>query len=215
MLKNVRIWFSKTGAACYISHLDLTRCMSRALRRAGLPVWYTEGFSPRILMGFAVPLSLGFESPRESMDIRLLEEVPAEELLKKLNDALPPDIRAFDVTDPVQSVNDIAFADYRMMFSGMENPAEVLRGLLAQEKIEVMKHSKKGPKPVDIRPFFAEASLEETDAESCELRCVLPAGNNGGINPMLLAEALKNAGYTPRVHVERRALLDANHELFR
>lgn len=214
-MKNVRIWFSKTGAACYISHLDLTRCMSRALRRAGLPVWYTEGFSPRILMGFAVPLSLGFESPRESMDIRLIEEIQKEELLQKLNGALPPDIRAFDVTEPVESINDIAFADYRMTFSGVPQMAERLRELLAQEKIEVIKHSKKGPKPVDIRPFFADASLKETGDDSCELCCVLPAGNNGGINPMLLAEALKNAGCAPRVHVERRALLDGNRELFR
>ena len=68
---------------------------------------------------------------------------------------------------------------------------------------------------MDIRPFFADASLKETGDDSCELCCVLPAGNNGGINPMLLAEALKNAGYTPRVHVERRALLDEKRQLFR
>ena len=150
-MKNVRIWFSKTGTARYISHLDLARCMSRALRRAHLPVWYTEGFSPRIAMNFAVPLSLGFESPRESMDIRLLEDVEKGDLLQRLNAGLPEDVRAFDVTEPVMPVNDVAFADYRLTFTG-EGVCGALQALLAQPEITVMKHSKKGDKPVDIRP---------------------------------------------------------------
>ena len=46
MRKDVRVWFSKTGTARYISHLDLNRCMSRAFHKAKLPLWYTEGFNP-------------------------------------------------------------------------------------------------------------------------------------------------------------------------
>ena len=211
-MKNVRIWFSKTGTARYISHLDLARCMSRALRRAHLPVWYTEGFSPRIAMNFAVPLSLGFESPRESMDIRLLEDVEKGDLLQRLNAGLPEDVRAFDVTEPVMPVNDVAFADYHLTFTG-EGVCSALQGLLAQSEITVMKHSKKGDKPVDIRPYFEAASLIPLP-EGCEVHCVLPAGNFGGINPMLLGEALRAAGCLFQLHVERRTLLTAEKTPF-
>lgn len=211
-MKNVRIWFRKVGTACYISHLDLARCMSRALRRAHLPVWYTEGFSPRISMNFAVPLSLGFESPRESMDIRLLEDVEKDDLLQRLNAGLPEDIRAFDVTEPVMVVNDVAFAEYRLTFTG-EGVYDALQKLLDQPEIIVMKHSKKGDKPVDIRPHFADIVPQPTE-NGCEVICALPAGNFGGINPMLLGEALKNAGCPAQLHVERRTLLNADKQLF-
>ena len=56
---DVRLWFQKCGDARYISHLDLSRCMQRALKRSGLPIWYTEGFNPHAYVTFALPLSMG------------------------------------------------------------------------------------------------------------------------------------------------------------
>ena len=88
-MKNVRVWFEKKGAVRYISHLDLTRNMARGLKLSGLPVWYTEGFNPRIYMTYAMPLSLGVCGERECMDIRLTEEVPYSELTVRLNTCLP------------------------------------------------------------------------------------------------------------------------------
>ncbi len=61
-MTTVRVWFTKTGEAAYISLLDLQRVMQRALKRARLPVWYTQGFNPHIYMTFAAPLALGQES---------------------------------------------------------------------------------------------------------------------------------------------------------
>ena len=78
-MKNVRVWFEKKGSVRYISHLDLTRCMARGLKLSQLPVWYTEGFNPRIYMTYAMPLSLGVCGERECMDIRLTEELPLEQ----------------------------------------------------------------------------------------------------------------------------------------
>ena len=62
----VRISFEKKNEASYISLLDLQRVMQRALKRSGLPVWYTLGFNPHIYMTFAAPLSLGQESLAEN-----------------------------------------------------------------------------------------------------------------------------------------------------
>ena len=68
-MQNVRVFFEKTGMTKYISHLDLMRCMTRAIKRAAIPAWYTEGFNPHLFITFALPLTLGVESLCESMDI--------------------------------------------------------------------------------------------------------------------------------------------------
>ena len=69
-LQIIRVYFTKTGEASYISLLDLQRVMQRALKRSGLPVWYTLGFNPHIYMTFAAPLSLGQESLCETVDFK-------------------------------------------------------------------------------------------------------------------------------------------------
>ena len=102
-MKSVRVWYKKDGAARYISHLDVNRVMTRALQHSKLPIWHTEGFNPHPFITFALPLSLGFRGVKESMDMRLLEEVPERELISKLNQGLPQGIEVYKVTEPVMS----------------------------------------------------------------------------------------------------------------
>ena len=106
-MENVRVFYQKTGRGKYISHLDMTRCMKRALRRAGIPVWYTEGFNPHVYMTFALPISLGFESLCETMDIRLTQPMSLEEIKERLNRVLPEGITAVSYThlDKQQSLS--------------------------------------------------------------------------------------------------------------
>ena len=111
---NVRVFFEKTGMTKYISHLDLMRCMTRAIKRAAIPAWYTEGFNPHLFITFALPLTLGVESLCESMDIRLTEEMGFEEVKNRLNVNLPDGIRITNVAAPVYKANDIAFAEYKI-----------------------------------------------------------------------------------------------------
>ena len=73
-MKNVRLFYSKTGRLKFISHLDMTRFMSRIITRSKIPVWYTEGFNQHVYMNFALPLSLGFESVYEVVDFRLNDD---------------------------------------------------------------------------------------------------------------------------------------------
>lgn len=217
MLKNVRIWFSKTGTARYISHLDLNRCMSRAFHKAKLPLWYTEGFNPHVFLTFAAPLSLGFDGKRESMDVRLLEDMEEHVLLEKLNAGLPMDIRAWAVTEPVMKGNDIAYAEYVIRLE-TEDPAAdqaVLQSLLNQPEIPVLKHGKKGDRTVDIKPFFEAMEFAEKE-NRLEMTVRLPAGNQGGINPSLFFEAAEKTFQREFfVHIERITLFDQNFCEFR
>lgn len=191
-MKNVRVWFEKKGAVRYISHLDLTRCMSRGLKLSGLPVWYTEGFNPRIYMTYAMPLSLGVCGKRECMDIRLLEEMPLDQIPQKLNAYLPRDLRVLEASEPVEKFEDIQYGDYEL-FLETETP-EVLEkkldNLLNRETILVHKHTKKGDRDVDIKPDFAQVTTEQKNT-GLLLTMRLPCSMSGSINPALLLEALK------------------------
>ena len=216
MRKDVRVWFSKTGTARYISHLDLNRCMSRAFHKAKLPLWYTEGFNPHVFLTFAAPLSLGFESKKEARDIRLIEEMPYAELIEKMNAGLPHDIRVWAVTEPVMKANDIANAEYVMRME-TEDPVAAqteLEEFLGQTEILVEKHAKKGVKIVDIKPNFAGMQFAAKENE-LEMTVCLPAGNQGGINPTLFVDAAeKFLQKELLVRVERTKLMDANFKEF-
>jgi radical SAM-linked protein len=90
----LRARFAKTGKVRFVSHRDVARIWERALRRAGLPIAYTEGFSPRPKLSFGLALSTGYESLGEYLDISLREEAAAldvdyEQLGTLLNPALP------------------------------------------------------------------------------------------------------------------------------
>ena len=209
-MKNVRIWFEKKGAARYISHLDLTRCMSRALKLSGLPVWYTEGFNPRIYMTYAMPLSLGVQGDRECMDIRLLEDRDFSEIVSALNDRLPADIRILSAADPVRKFEEIAYADYEVLLEA--NQAEqletALKSLLSKEQILVMKHGKKGDKEIDIKPHFSHADIRKTDDTHLCVAFRLPCSVSGSVNPSLLLDALqRETGEEPDAKIVRKRLL--------
>lgn len=156
----IRLRFSKTGRAKYIGHLDVNRVMSRALRRAGIPLWFTEGYNPHAYMRFSLPLSLGVESACESMDIRLIEPMEPLEVQRRMNAALPPDIQIEDVFCDFRDCTEIAFSDYDFTLAFDDNAAaaEKLQAVLDAPQILALKKGKVGRKrvmkEVDIKTFI-------------------------------------------------------------
>ena len=92
-MREVRLDYTKFRNAKYISHLDLNRVFFRAVRRAEIPLWFTEGYNPKPYFKYAQTLPLGVESKCESVDIRLLDDnFSNAELKKRLNAVLPDSI---------------------------------------------------------------------------------------------------------------------------
>jgi radical SAM family uncharacterized protein/radical SAM-linked protein len=89
----VRFRFSKTGSARFLGHLELVSVFIRAIRRAGLPLRYSQGFHPLPRLSFGPPLPVGMESLEEYLDIEFSRAFTPEELLEKLNGQLPEGIR--------------------------------------------------------------------------------------------------------------------------
>lgn len=184
------------------------------MHKAKIPLWYTEGFHPHAFMTFALPLSLFMDGRRESMDIKLEEEMNREELIARLNEALPPDIRIFDVTEPVMKPGKIAYASFVAWAEPEGEPPEALlaqiQALLRREEIVVEKRTKSGVKEMNIQPFFADMELTVENGK-VKMAMTLPAGSTENVNPALLLEALKEyQGCTPYVRMERTGLYDAN-----
>lgn len=191
---DVRMFYEKTGMAKFISHLDTVRCITRAMKRAGVPIWYTEGFNPHAFLTFAMPLSLGFESLCETVDFRLTETVDLDELREKINGALPDDISVKAIALPVYAAADIRFADYEIIFNNPDSRLfEHAEKLLSSDEIFVEKKGKQGrkkvTKEVNIKEHIKKYSLCESDGK-LKLCALLSSGPSVNINPTLLISAV-------------------------
>lgn len=217
----VRMSFEKTGMAKFISHLDTVRCITRAMKRAGVPIWFTEGFNPHAFLTFAMPLSLGFESFCETVDFRLTETVDLDELKDRINNALPVDIRVKSIAIPQMSANDICWAEYRIVFN---NPDELLlktaEETLSADEILVEKKAKQGrkkiTKEVNIKENIKSYMVSE-DNGKLVLQTVISSGTKTNINPMLLIGALTKNTETDEqdVDVIKIQSYTENMEIFR
>lgn len=218
---DVRMFYEKTGMAKFISHLDTVRCITRAMKRAQVPIWYTEGFNPHAFLTFAMPLSLGFESYCETVDFRLTENVDLAELTEKLNNALPVDITVKKIALPHMSPNDIRWAEYKIIFN---NPDELLlnkaHSILSADEILVEKKGKQGrkkvAKEVNIKEHIRTYELSEENNKLI-LKTVLASGTTTNINPMLLIGALTKDTATDEQDVDIIKLKSytENMEIFR
>ncbi len=209
----VRLVFSKTGRARYISHLDLNRTMTRVLRRAGISLWYTEGFNRHPYITFAAPLSLGSESVCERMDFRLTDDsLTTEEMLDRINASMPEGLRALKAAEAVNKACLLGFAAYRI---GLDCTAEELSAFLEQDSIAVEKKAKKGgTKTVDIKPHLDVTFTKPTE-NGCELTVTLPCSNDVTVNPALLVSALSAfCGREITASVLRLELYDLQHGVF-
>lgn len=194
-MREVRLRFSKTDRCKYISHLDINRCMARALSRAKIPLWYTEGFNPHPYMSFSLPLSLGVESFCESVDLRIIGDITNKEIKDNLNEMLPEGIRIVDVYDDFRDCSEIAFSDYvyTIEFKDNNTAFEKISGVLESPEILALKKGKVGKRRVlketDIKQFIDKYNLSIRD-DSIILNIRLAAGPSKNLNPTLLFDTI-------------------------
>ncbi|MBQ3018089.1 MAG: DUF2344 domain-containing protein [Clostridia bacterium] len=176
----------------YISHLDLARTMQRIILRAGLDIWYSEGFNPQPKMVFAVPLPTGVESNCEMLDIKLNSSMSSEEIKNRLNDNFPTEMRVLDVYTPEVKFKEIAYIDYTIKLNSPKITGETAGKIKALFDGECMitKKTKSGEKEVNISEYI---KLLEADSKSgyVEIHTILASGNEMNLSPELLIEALR------------------------
>lgn len=218
-MRLVRIWFSKQGRIKYVSHLDIMRCMTRAVRRADIPLWYTEGFNPHPYLNFLQPMPLGVEGLNEPLDIRIEGEISDKEIMDRLNAVLPVGIKVTMVTQPYMKSNDLAFAEYEIYFEKETDLVSKLddamkSGVLVCEKMGKV-NGRKRVKEVNVSENIRKYSISENE-EAVVMNVVLPGGNTKNVNPMNLLDALNkylSSDIVP-LNIIRKGLLDENLRAF-
>ena len=193
--REVRIRFSKTGQAKYISHLDINRVFARTFARAGVKIWFTEGFNPHPYMSFSLPLSLGVESYCENVDVRITDDASFSEIKDRMNACLPDGIKVVDVYDDFRDSYDICYSDYVFYFEFKDNnlALEKIKTVLESEQILALKKGKQGRKKVmketDIKQFINKYNISIRN-ENIVFNVRLLAGPEKNLNPSLLFDTI-------------------------
>ncbi len=180
----------------YISHLDFIRMFHRAVRRSGVNFLFSEGFNPHPVMTVAMPLSVGVTSGGEYMKVGFTDEFSEEEIRGRINQALPP---GFEIKDVYKlkakeiDLTKISVADYTVLVelkcgSSFCNVEDILK----EKSLVVMKKSKSGEKPSDIRPHIH--SLEEVarDKNTVTYKMRLSCSNSYNLKPETVIAAMES-----------------------
>lgn len=209
--------FEKSQRIRHIGHLDIQRFVQRGLRRSGLPVAYSKGFSPHILVTFASALATGAWGDHEIMDVTMEQDVTAEAFIEKMNRAMPPEMqiseaKTVDDKHPAMMATltaaeyDITVCDH----SVTEKLEKAAAELLTLEEVTAVRKTKSGMKECNIRPL-----IHELNAHGKSIHCVMRLTEREACKPNMLMEALSRiAGLeeVPRTLVKRTRLLGEDTE---
>lgn len=193
------------------------RCFQRALNRAQIPIWYTQGFHPHVYMTFPLPLSLGYESERECVDLRLVKDMKFAQIRRDLSVCFPEGIELLHVSEPKQDQKQIAFADYVVKLYFDEDATAKKEEFLKfwdQDTIIVEKLTKKKRvKQIEIKSMCTV--LEATAEAQClvlKLRCV--TGIETNLNPAMVIDAFLGKGHDIYTTTLRTAVYNKDLEIF-
>ena len=192
---DVRIRISKRGRIKFVSHLDMFRTLTRAVRRAGIPLWYTEGFNPHPYLSYLLALPLGVEGVAEPIDIRLVEPMRMEELKARLNAVMPEGLRVESAAPPFHKPAEIAFARYEVTLDREDITPEELRDAMECGGLTCEKSGKSGHKKimktVNVSGHIKEYQIDD-EGEGLLMTVTLPAGSTFNLNPLQLMEAVSS-----------------------
>lgn len=183
--------FYKHGNMRFISHLDLQTLFQRAIKRGEVKAAYSNGYNPHELMNIVQPLSLGFEGEEELLELDTLISYEPEDLIKRLNLALPEGIKFFSCEETERKNQSTSCptksAEYTAVFN--ENVSQNLRlkDFLEQSEITVLKRDKKTKSMVekDVKAMIIDIKTAENSVY-LNLAC----GSNSTVNPLAVLKSL-------------------------
>lgn len=219
-MDKLRLRFSKTGRAVYISHLDLMHTMQRAFSRAGYELKYSEGFNPHPQISIALPLSVGAASLCEIMDFKLKGDADLAELPAKLSAVMPEGISVSEAYEQERKVAEIKWLQIEGLFEYDDRDVKIMAAELekfySQDEIVISKKTKRGMGETDIRPAIKSIEFIPM-GEGVKVQAIISA-QEPTLNPELLADALrqKAQGIAPDfARFTRIETFDANMEIYR
>ncbi|WP_184676225.1 TIGR03936 family radical SAM-associated protein [Saccharothrix violaceirubra] len=163
-MQRLRVRYAKRGRLRFTSHRDIARTFERALRRAGVPMAYSQGFNPHPKVSWANAAPTGVASEAEYVEVQVVEEVEPEALRAALDAALPPGL---DILEIVQSGGGnlperIDASRWRIELPGVspDRLEFAVAALLSATSVEVERLTKDGKRLLDVRPALVSAQVD-------------------------------------------------------
>lgn len=212
--------FTKEENIKFISHLDVLKTIQKNIRRAGIPVEFSQGFNPHMNTSIAQPLSVGVYSSGEYMDMVLTTEMDEKEIVDKLNATAPSGIKYISATaipytegekkvPQAMALIDAARYIIKVKYSDLSNLEEEMNKLLETREWITIKKSKKGEKEVNLRTFIKDFSFWIKD-EYLVLNVLISTGSREHLSADLLVsyiqENTSNAVLDAFVNIKREEM---------
>lgn len=201
-MPRLRLAIKKEGALQFLSHLDFARAVRYVIVRANLPVCYSEGFNPHMKINFASALGVGVSAAVEYMDMELAEELPAREVMDRMNAKAPQGFAVLDgayVSDKAPKLMAMGnYATYTLCGPAVRDvPQSELEDIAKQfnERSEVL-YTKVSPKNgrshvVDVKKHVPDSMTARMENGQISLSVGILQTQEGGIKPQQLWEIMK------------------------
>jgi len=206
-MQRLRLKFSRGEELKFLSHLDLMRLWERALRRAGLPLAYSEGFTPHPQIALAAPLSVGVTSQAELMDVFLSRWVPPQSFMAQVSKQLPGGIdllEALPVGPKAPSLqSQIRFIEYKVEVKaeqGREEVESALQSLLSAKELPWHHFRDTGARHYDLRALVDSLWLIDCHDSLCVLGMRLRCDEKGAGRPEQVTKALGFSRHPESIH---------------
>jgi radical SAM-linked protein len=212
----LRVRFYRGEELKFISHLDIIRLWVRAMRRANIPLEYTEGFSPHPRISLAAPLSVGVTAENELMDISITKVVSPHWFMDTVNRQLPDGLKVLEATPISPTVpslqSQVRFTQYQVELTTAKTEDEIKNMIdlvLGAQSIAWHHERDTGRKNYDLRTLIDDIWLVEMQPGSCQLGMILRCDEAGSGRPEQVALALGFPEYP--LSIQRKKLLLGSH----
>lgn len=212
-MQRLRITYRRDEPLKFLSHLDLHRLWLRALRRAGVSLAYSEGFSPHPRFSMAAALPVGVTGEAELMDVYLTRRVAPFFFIRAVNPVLPPGcaiVHAEEVAPALPALQTLMrAAEYRVMVETdrpREEVQEAVRRLLAQSSLPWEHKREEEVRRYDLRALVEDVRVEEVKDGRAVLAMRLKADMSGAGRAEQVTAALGFSSPPVKVHRTRLVL---------
>jgi radical SAM-linked protein len=196
-MQRLRLKFGRGEELKFLSHLDLMRLWERALRRAGLPLAYSEGFTPHPQIALAVPLLVGVTSDAELMDVSLSRWVSPQTFMAQIEKQLPRGIALHEVWPVGPKIpslqSQVRFVEYKVEVEtgkGFQEVELALKSFLSMKELPWHHHRDTGDRYYDLRALVDNLRLIDFQGSLCVLGMRLRCDEKGAGRPEQVTKAL-------------------------
>jgi radical SAM-linked protein len=196
-MQRLRLKFNRGEELKFLSHLDLMRLWERALRRATIPLAYSEGFTPHPHIALAAPLLVGVTSEAELMDVSLSRWISPQSFIVQIEKQLPRGITLLEVWPVGPNVpslqSQVKFVDYRVEIETEKAGGEVeseLRSFMSKKELPWHHQRDTGDRYYDLRALVHNVSLIHCKDAVCVLDMRLRCDEKGAGRPEQVIKAL-------------------------